>query len=339
MKEYNSIQLDDMEVQALNDIEQLTGRIVNSLAFLGDIEISETESYDFYSEVFWYEDNHVVGLYLRESSLKKLPKSIGYLSDLRYLGIFETKIQKLPSTLRFLKKLEEIVIFYDPVEFANFFLELPDIFQNLTGLKRFSILGLFFIYTPPSLFKSSSLTELSLECCFFFTDYTNFAKFNYEKKEQFEYNKLPNDLSYFESLNRLTLKDMKDVEFPSPIKTSLSLKELELNNLLNATNLDSCFTIKSLEILFLKSCELKKIPNTIGNLENLRSLSIYDNHVQDLPPEIANCKNLQELNISRNGFVKVLTILMSVKNLRTVVVDKHKLNIIPEEISHLVNPF
>ena len=67
MKEYNSILLEDNEVEFLLDITQLTGEIFRAVSFPGDIDTA-LENYQFESnETFWYESNHIIMLYFSDS--------------------------------------------------------------------------------------------------------------------------------------------------------------------------------------------------------------------------------------------------------------------------------
>jgi hypothetical protein len=87
MKEYYLIQLEDEEAQVLLDITLLTDGTVKPFPFPGDIDIA-LENYHFESdETFWYDSNHVIGLYFSDSKLTELPQSIGNLSQLRFLII------------------------------------------------------------------------------------------------------------------------------------------------------------------------------------------------------------------------------------------------------------
>lgn len=330
MKEYNSILLDDTEVQTLLDISQLTNRPVKPVPLPNDLDPTRDDS--TFGEAFWFEDNHVVGLLFMYSFLKTLPKSIGNLTYLRYLIIYDSPIQNIPSTLKNLHNLELIKFVYDPEVYPRVALDFPDIFQDLKSLNAFHIDGLFEIYIPPSFIELKNLIELTLEGCVFFTNYIKFKQYLCDDTRPSGINALPKDLSKMKSLKTLVLKNLNGLEFPTSIINQDSLKELVLSKTENIKNLDIAFNIKSLEKLNLSGCQLHYIPKTISNLVNLKSLDISQNYLQDIPFELTKCKNLEKIDLTWNMFEKKLTVLSSLNNLRIIIFDKGNRKIIPKKL-------
>ncbi|KAK8158902.1 hypothetical protein IWX90DRAFT_482300 [Phyllosticta citrichinensis] len=52
--------------------------------------------------------------------------------------------------------------------------------------------------------------------------------------------------------------------------------------------------------IFLSQNELRAVPMSVWNLENLSVLSLRNNKLEEIPPAIANLKNLTELNLAGN---------------------------------------
>jgi Leucine-rich repeat (LRR) protein len=69
---------------------------------------------------------------------------------------------------------------------------------------------------------------------------------------------------------------------------TLSLLSSEIGNLINLKELSVCLN------------KLTSLPNTIGNLINLKKLMLYNNQLSSLPSTIGNLINLVEFNLRNN---------------------------------------
>ncbi|MFW5960555.1 MAG: leucine-rich repeat domain-containing protein, partial [Chitinivibrionales bacterium] len=58
--------------------------------------------------------------------------------------------------------------------------------------------------------------------------------------------------------------------------------------------------LSELRELYIKSNELDKFPSSIKNLDNLRILHLWGNRFENLPPEIGELKGLKELYLQDN---------------------------------------
>ena len=67
--------------------------------------------------------------------------------------------------------------------------------------------------------------------------------------------------------------------------------------------------------LILKLCNLKKLPDSIGNLKHLEYLNVSHNELEELPETIGRLKNLKELNMSYNKLIKLPDSLGGLLNL------------------------
>ena len=336
MKKYHKIKLEDAEAQVLLDISQLTGEPVKAVQFPGDIDTAK-EDLDIlklgFGEYFWYENQHIVGLYFCVSNVKSLPESIGNLSYLRYLIIESSLVQNIPSSLKELQNLELLEFISGTEESIQIILDFPDVFQNLKRLKTFRVYGNFVIYIPPSFLELKNLEELILEYCYFFSDYTSFK--NYIKEAKFNTNELPQDFSRLKSLQTLILRYIYRLELPPSIINQTSLKKLDLTHSQELKNKDIIFNIKSLEQLNLQEFDFYNpwdIPKTIGNLENLKILNIAGNRLDRIPFEISKCQQLEMINLSYCYFKEELSILNSLKNLKTIIYTKSRPEMIPKDL-------
>ena len=89
---------------------------------------------------------------------------------------------------------------------------------------------------------------------------------------------------------------------------------------------------------YSRGIHLKSLPDSIGNLKNLRILDLSNNYLTTLPESIGNLKNLEELNLSNNyGFSKLPESIGNLKNLRTLKLKRTNLGSLPESVENLIN--
>lgn len=339
MKEYNSIPLDDNEVDFLLDLNELTDEHIKSIPFPGDIDTAMEEVPFDASITFWNKDNHIVGLLFLDSELEGLPKSIGNLFYLQYLIIIESHINEIPSTFKNLHSLELIEFQNDAgdEEQPIINIEFPDIFKYLSNLEIFKINGHFNIYFPPSFTELQNLKEIQLKYCTYSPNHSNYiksSKLDFNDPESWDKStyEFPEDLGKINSLEKLILVNSGIKKLPESLKILKFLLEIEFKNTDEIKNLEIVFDIKSLEKLRLIHCDIKSLPKTISNLNNLKELNLSRNNLQELPFEIKNCEQLERINLYMNRFDKLLECLKFLPNLKHIVIHKHRQDVIPKEL-------
>ena len=75
--------------------------------------------------------------------------------------------------------------------------------------------------------------------------------------------------------------------------------------------------------LILRNCKIKKLPEELGDLENLGNLSIPNNGLTELPYSIGKLKNLVVVNISGNYMEDRLIIILS-HHIHTLLISEGK---------------
>lgn len=108
-----------------------------------------------------------------------------------------------------------------------------------------------------------------------------------------------------------------------PDKVYKSLKEVRY--------VDSVYHLK------LNYKRLKKFPDKIFEMRNLRTLDLGRNFIDTIPPEIAVLTQLETLDLRRNRIRIVPPELGSLTNLRTLNLSRNPILELPDEMSNLVN--
>ncbi|ORX86686.1 L domain-like protein [Anaeromyces robustus] len=99
----------------------------------------------------------------------------------------------------------------------------------------------------------------------------------------------------------------------------------------------------NLEVLYVISyysewISLKILPDSIGNLKNLRILDLSYNRLKTLPKSIGNLKNLKKLNLSENfDFSELPDSIGNLENLHTLSLKKTNLESLPESLGNSEN--
>ena len=91
----------------------------------------------------------------------------------------------------------------------------------------------------------------------------------------------------------------------------------------------------SYNYLNMKDKKITKLPDNIGILKNLISLSVPFNELTELPDSFENLQSLRKLNISNNNFTKFPKVLFKLKKLEYLHLDGN--NILEEEILKFSN--
>ena len=162
---------------------------------------------------------------------------------------------------------------------------------------------------PCEIFGLNELEELDL----FNTDIKSLTpdigKLKNLKKLDLSWNEIdsfPAELFELKKLEILTIygAPKEDLELPNiiGIKKLNKLKELDLSSYTFKILPKEIIEIKSLENLNLSAVGLTKIPDEIGNLINLKKLSIQVNpEIEELPKSMKKLINLKELWMSGTG--------------------------------------
>jgi leucine-rich repeat protein SHOC2 len=114
--------------------------------------------------------------------------------------------------------------------------------------------------------------------------------------------------------------------------TDLDLTEYRLSNLP-----ESIGELTNLRSLKLGYNNIDNLPRSIGKLVNLRNLQLNRNSIKELSKSIEQLTNLQELNLEGNGLNNLPESIGRLTNLRELNLADNRLSILPESIGQLAN--
>ena len=83
--------------------------------------------------------------------------------------------------------------------------------------------------------------------------------------------------------------------------------------------------------------KINTLPPEIGDLINLRNLTIFDGNLTSLPPEIGNLVNLELLDLAHNDLTQIPAGIGSLTQLKMLTLSFNQLTGLPPEIGNLVN--
>ena len=92
-----------------------------------------------------------------------------------------------------------------------------------------------------------------------------------------------------------------------------------------------------IDTLDLSRTEMRELPNSIFNLENLVNLDLSENRLTYLPVEIGQLKNLIDLDLSENGLENFPVEIGQLKNLTNLNLGSNRFSVLPVEIGQLKN--
>jgi len=136
-------------------------------------------------------------------------------------------------------------------------------------------------------------------------------------------------------LNFKTLSSLKWEKIFALLSKLKALKWLHLSRNNLKTIPDSVRDIKSLEVLKMDYNELKELPETIGELENLIWLILNNNKIKTLPESIGNLHLLEELHVNRNQLIELPNSIGNLKSLVKLFLKSNRLKNLPDVITGL----
>ncbi|MWV69081.1 leucine-rich repeat domain-containing protein [Helicobacter saguini] len=209
--------------------------------------------------------------------MKKIPKEIAKLRNLKVLNITYHQLSSLPDEICELEKLEEIFITDGAYDYL---ITLP---QNIGNLKKLKKLKIGKVKALPA--SIGDLENLEILDCFL------------------EPHSVPKEIANLHNLQYLCIRFDKACEFP--IECICNMTKLETLDICGGTfkALPAC--IKNLVNLWrinLEDTGVEKIPSEISHLKLLEELVVTGNKLTSTPEGIRELKKLVKMDLSYNNF-------------------------------------
>jgi len=145
---------------------------------------------------------------------------------------------------------------------------------------------------------------------------SNLSSLQYLEIQHSKLDSIPARLATLRNLKTLKIGNTEDtLKLPRTFKYFLSLKELEIENVILDSNIHRIFKAKNIEKLVLSGTRIKKIPGSIENLKNLDVLILDNNELTSLPWEAGYLKKLRILRLVNNRLEKLPDTLSELENL------------------------
>lgn len=260
---------------------------------------------------------HLTHLKLNSNQLSVLPKSFGKLRNLVSLNLSSNSLTHYPEAISDLVNLVDLDLSYNDLH------SLPESVGNLINLSKLNLCSnKLNKVLPPHIGKLVSLKRLDIRYNYItnmdvlgslpnlevlYASKNNLSAFvdKMQRLKLLHFDKNPITLLEFENrLPNLTVLDLskaKITSIPSEFITNIPNVErlvLDKNHLVNLPN--EIGSLKKLTSLSAYGNNLQVLPNTLSELSNLQYLDLHSNNLQMLPDDIWSMKSLASLNISSN---------------------------------------
>lgn len=236
--------------------------------------------------------NNIKVLNLSFNGLINIPESLGRLTNLEKLCIYDSNLIILPLSIGNLVNLKVL-------ELSGINLENIQGIGRLTNLVKLEISGMInFSEVMPNLSKLLhnliNLKEL------------------YLIHNQIE--NIPETIGRLTNLEKLDLRKNRTENIPESIGNLINLKELNLgyNEIVNIPY--SVGRLTNLEKLYLLNNQIENIPESIGDLINLKELNLSSNALLSIPLSL-NVGRLTKLNTLNLNYNELITDTEEISNI------------------------
>jgi single stranded DNA-binding protein len=254
--------------------------------------------------------------------IEMIPESIGNLTNLKVLHLYDNELTKLPESIGNLTNLTTLCLE------CNLLTKLPESIGNLINLTELNLSKNQLTALPESIGNLINLTTLRLG--------GNGGYYNGVKMQN-QLTELPESIGNLTNLTWLDLRNNQLTELPESIGNLTNLKKLYLNENQLTELPESIGNLTNLKVLDLNNNQLTKLPESIGNLTNLTELYLNNNQLTELPESIGNLTNLTELHLYDNELTKLPESIGNLTNLTKLRLDREKLTKLPESIWKSIN--
>ncbi len=201
-----------------------------------------------------------------------VPATIGELTQLQSLAIWNTRVVTLPETIGNLKRLENLSLAATGID------SLPITVRNLTSLKMVSLEYSGQQDIPVNFLEIPNLTDILLD-----------------NNPQMDMDHVLSQLLVYK-MEVVSMRDCNLIRLPEAISSMKTLKNLVMDSN-HLTSLPAFITeLPEIEWLWVKNNRLEYLPFDIGSLTKLKYLEVSSNNLTELPLSLNPLKD-QLVNI------------------------------------------
>ncbi|KAL2779641.1 erbin isoform 1 [Daubentonia madagascariensis] len=293
-----------------NDLTTLPASIAN-LINLRELDVSKNGIQEFPENI-----KNCKVLAVVEASvnpISKLPDGFSQLLNLTQLYLNDAFLEFLPAnfgrTMNRLTQLERLDLG------SNEFTEVPEVLEQLSGLKEFWMDGNRLTFIPGFIGSLKQLTYLDV------------SKNNIEMVEE--------GISACENLQDLLLSSNSLQQLPETIGSLKNVTTLKIDENQLIYLPDSIGGLISIEELDCSFNEIEALPSSIGQLTNIRTFAADHNYLQQLPPEIGSWKNITVLFLHSNKLETLPEEMGDMQKLKVINLSDNRLKNLPFSFTKL----
>ena len=275
---------------------------LGNIASLEQIEISYSSCEHLHSRIG---DNfNLKSLYLGHTEIRELPESIGRLENLEFLDLdCNSNLCELPATIGKLSSLKTLRI---TAGITGGIKKFPCSIYSMEALRTLTItnIGARCETTPFSQrgLLPPGLTQLTINNCSWDVPrwLLSGPSLRILELKGLSTKLLPEFIEDSPCLEVLAIKSCRNLEALPQKLNNTSLSELRIWYAVRLSCLPSRLgDLKGLQILSIVSCDkIRMLPGSIGDLEDLRELTMHTSGVTSLPESICSASKLETLEIS-----------------------------------------
>jgi Leucine-rich repeat (LRR) protein len=216
----------------------------------------------------------VVMVSLHDNKLKKIPRSIRKLKNLRFLDLEKNQIRRIPRFIKDLDSLKEINLNYNKVRLSK------SSIRRLARLEQLSIGANKIINLPSNMGEMQHLRTLIIG--------------------KNKLSELPPSFAGLKTLEHVNFYENNFTEFPAEILLLPRLVEIDFYYNQLSSLPDGLGNLSNLTHLFLSFNKLTVLPDTLRNLKKLSNLYAHNNRLTTLPAWIGQLSELQRIGLGYN---------------------------------------
>uniref|UniRef100_A0A250Y768 Protein LAP2 n=1 Tax=Castor canadensis TaxID=51338 RepID=A0A250Y768_CASCN len=198
---------------------------------------------------------------------------------------------------------------------SNEFTEVPEVLEQLSGLKEFWMDGNRLTFIPGFIGSLKQLTYLDV------------SKNNIEMVEE--------GISACENLQDLLLSSNSLQQLPETLGSLKNVTTLKIDENQLMYLPDSIGGLISIEELDCSFNEIEALPSSIGQLTNIRTFAADHNYLQQLPPEIGNWKSITVLFLHSNKLEILPEEMGDMQKLKVINLSDNRLKNLPFNFTKL----